>query len=438
MSRILQLTVPQGAGKIRLDKFLSQNLENSGTKAEAAQEEASEDNVEEELCTDEAACSKASSGISREGIKRLIAKGLCLVNGRACTSASQKLKTGDTVEIELANEESGLVPEEGEVTILHEDADVLVCAKEAGLTVHPCPSCPSNTLIGRLYSRYPELGAMGGLRPGIVHRLDKETSGLLVVARNERARLFLTKAFAERKVRKIYLAIVAGKAPVNACAPAGAENHAAIAAIMGAAAPTGERKVAFVRCNGGVNAVKRYEYIGVKDCISATKVAAGPLECQFGCLGFGSCVAACQFGAMSIGPNGAAVVDPDKCTDCMACAKACPRHLITEVPVSKKVHVACANQDKGKAAMSVCSHSCIGCGLCQKECKKDAIHVVNGVAVIDYDKCVGCKLCTKVCPRDAILPIATAEEKEKYKAIKKAQAEKAAAAKAAETAGAAQ
>ena len=81
---------------------------------------------------------------------------------------------------------------------------------------------------------------------------------------------------------------------------------------------------------------------------------------------------------------------------------------------------------------------CIGCGLCQKECKKDAIHVVNGVAVIDYDKCVGCKLCTKVCPRDAILPIATAEEKEKYKAIKKAQAEKAAAAKAAETAGAAQ
>ena len=76
--------------------------------------------------------------------------------------------------------------------------------------------------------------------------------------------------------------------------------------------------------------------------------------------------------------------------------------------------------------------------MCQKECKKDAIHVENGVAVIDYDKCVGCKLCTKVCPRDAILPAATAEEKEKYKAIKKAQAEKAKAAaeaKAAETAG---
>ena len=207
---------------------------------------------------------------------------------------------------------------------------------------------------------------------------------------------------------------------------------------MGMEAPTGERQVAFVRCTGGVNAKKRFDYVGVKDCISATKVAGGPLECAFGCLGFGSCVAACQFGAMSIGPGGTAVVDPDKCTACMACASACPRHLITSVPVSKKVHVGCANQDKGKAAMSVCSTSCIGCGLCQKECKKDAIHVENGVAIIDYDKCVGCKLCTKVCPRDAILPVATAEEKEKYKAIKKAQAEKAKAAaeaKAAEPAG---
>ena len=223
-------------------------------------------------------------------------------------------------------------------------------------------------------------------------------------------------------------AILAGNAPVTACAPAGPENAAAIAEIMGMAAPTGERQVAFVRCNGGTNAKKRFEYIGVQDCISATKVAGSPLECNFGCLGFGSCVAACQFGAISIGENGCAVVDPEKCTNCGACMKACPRGIITSVPVSKKVHVLCMNQDKGKAAMTVCSNSCIGCGLCQKECKKDAIHVVNGVAVIDYDKCVGCKLCTKVCPRDAITPVATAEEKEKYKAIKKAQAEKAKAA----------
>ena len=224
-------------------------------------------------------------------------------------------------------------------------------------------------------------------------------------------------------------AILAGKAPVTACAPAGAEGAAKIAAIMGMEAPSGEKMVAHVICNGGDAAVKNFEYVGIADCVGALKVAGGPTACSFGCLGFGSCVNACQFGAMSIGPNGTAVVDPEKCTNCGACMKACPRGLITSVPVSKKVHVACANLDKGKAAMSVCGNSCIGCGLCEKECKKDAIHVVNGVAVIDYDKCVGCKLCTKVCPRDAILPKATAEEKEKYKAIKKAQAEKAAAAK---------
>jgi RnfABCDGE-type electron transport complex B subunit len=229
-------------------------------------------------------------------------------------------------------------------------------------------------------------------------------------------------------------AIVAGSAPVNACAPAGAENAAAIAQIMGVAAAAEEKHVAFVRCNGGVNAKKRYEYKGVHDCIGATKVAGGPLECTFGCFGFGSCVEACKFGAMSIGPTGAAVVDPEKCTDCRACIAACPRKLIVSVPYASKVHVACANKDKGKAAMSVCERSCIACGLCEKECKKDAIHVVDGVAVIDYAKCVNCKMCTKVCPRDAILPAATKEEKEKYKAAKKAAAEKKAAAAAAETA----
>ena len=224
-------------------------------------------------------------------------------------------------------------------------------------------------------------------------------------------------------------AILAGDAPINACAPAGAENIAAIAEIMGIEAPSGDRMVAYVRCNGGTNAVKRFEYKGILDCTAATKVATGPLECTFGCLGFGSCVAACQFGAISVNERGVAVVDKEKCTNCGACMAACPRKLIVSVPANeKKVHVACANLDKGKAAMNVCSASCIGCGLCEKECKKDAIHVVNGVAVVDYDKCVGCKLCTKVCPRDAILPIATAEEKAKYKEIKKAQAEKAKAA----------
>ena len=185
-------------------------------------------------------------------------------------------------------------------------------------------------------------------------------------------------------------AILAGKAPVTACAPAGPENAAKIAAIMGMEAPSGEKMVAHVLCNGGNNATKNFEYRGVKDCLAATKVCGGDaLGCKYGCFGFGSCVAACKFDAIHIGDNGAAVVDKEKCTNCGACREACPRKLIVEVPYAKKVFVNCSNKDKGPAVTKVCAVSCIGCGMCERTCKFDAIHVVNNVAVIDYDKCKG-------------------------------------------------
>ena len=234
-------------------------------------------------------------------------------------------------------------------------------------------------------------------------------------------------------------AILAGKAPVTACAPAGPENAAKIAAIMGMEAPSGEKMVAHVLCNGGTNAKKNFEYRGVSDCLAATKVCGGSvLDCKYGCLGFGSCVAACQFDAIHIGPTGAAVVDKDACTNCGACREACPRKLIVEVPYKQKVFVNCSNKDKGAAAAKVCTASCIGCGLCERTCKFDAIHVVNNVAVIDYTKCKNCTMCAKACPKNAIEPIPTPEEKEKFKAAQKAAAErKAAAAKAAAEAAAA-
>lgn len=230
-------------------------------------------------------------------------------------------------------------------------------------------------------------------------------------------------------------AIIEGKASVSCCPVGGAEAAEQIAAIMGVEAAAGEREIAHVICNGGTAAKKKYEYIGVQDCLGAMKVAGnGPLECAYGCLGFGSCVKACTFDAITLGENGIPVIDPDKCTDCMQCAAACPRHIIVSVPVSKKVFVECANKQKGAAAAKVCANACIGCGLCVKECKFDAIHVVDNVAVIDYAKCKNCKVCTKVCPKDAIAPVPTKEEKEKYKAMKKVQAEKKAAAAKAEAA----
>jgi len=224
-------------------------------------------------------------------------------------------------------------------------------------------------------------------------------------------------------------AILAGKAPVNACAPAGAEGAAKIAAIMGVEAAAGDKMVAHVICNGGDDCQKRFEYVGTPSCLAATKVAAGPTACQFGCLGFGECVAACQFDAIHINAKGVAEVDKEKCTNCGACREACPRKIIVEVPYKQKVFVNCANKEKGPAVTKVCANSCIACGMCERTCKFDAIHVVNNVAVIDYAKCKNCTMCAKACPKNAIAPIPTPEEKEKFKAAQKAAAEKAAAAK---------
>ena len=172
-------------------------------------------------------------------------------------------------------------------------------------------------------------------------------------------------------------AILAGKAPVTACAPAGAEGAAKIAEIMGMEAPSGEKQVAHVLCNGGEASVKNFEYVGLHDCVAATKVAGGPTACSFGCMGFGTCVAACQFDAIHINAQGVAEVDKEKCTNCGACREACPRKLIVEVPYKQKVFVNCSNKEKGPAVTKVCANSCIACGMCERACKFDAIHVVT-------------------------------------------------------------
>lgn len=221
-------------------------------------------------------------------------------------------------------------------------------------------------------------------------------------------------------------AILAGKAPVTACIPAGKERAAEIARIMGQSPPPeAERQVAFVRCQGGEAAVRRYQYRGIRDCTAAVQVGGGPLACEQGCLGLGSCVAVCEFGALSLGANGAAVVDPERCVGCRACVDVCPRHLIQLVPAAAKVHVACRNAERGKAAMEVCAVSCIGCGACERNCPKGAIQVQGNVAAIDPALCIGCRICTKVCPRDAIVPPATAEEKAAYREVLARKAEEA-------------
>ena len=96
--------------------------------------------------------------------------------------------------------------------------------------------------------------------------------------------------------------------------------------------------------------------------------------------------------------------DKDKCTGCGACANICPKQVIMiDVGGPRKPVVMCSNKDKGPVAMKACTTSCIACGMCERTCKFDAIHVVDGVARIDYDKCKGCGMCAQKCPKHIIL-----------------------------------
>ncbi len=197
--------------------------------------------------------------------------------------------------------------------------------------------------------------------------------------------------------------IVAGKAPVNACPVCSGAQTKRIAAIMGVEVTTAERRVAMVRCAGGERAAKKFKYVGISDCLAALKVGGnGPLDCSFGCLGFGNCVRTCPFGAMFINKKGVAEVDRDLCTNCLKCAEACPRKLIVSVPYAADVLVRCNSQDKGVIAKNYCTVSCIGCRLCEKNCEQGAIKVIDNRAVIDYKLCTSCGICVAKCPRKLI------------------------------------
>ncbi|MDE7064532.1 MAG: dephospho-CoA kinase [Desulfovibrionaceae bacterium] len=157
-------------------------------------------------------------GVSREKVKRAILEGHARLDGRTADSPDTRLLPGQIGELTLSRPPSGVEAEDGELSLLWHDAHLAVLDKPAGLTVHPCPSCPEGTLVHRLVGRFPELARQSGLRPGIVHRLDKDTSGLLVAALTETARLALADAFAAHQIYKEYLALVRDVPPPEGAA----------------------------------------------------------------------------------------------------------------------------------------------------------------------------------------------------------------------------
>ena len=156
-------------------------------------------------------------GLSRSRAKALIEDGLVtlLVGEKRATlaDASRKVKAGETVEIEVPPSAPAIPQAQAiDLTILHEDADLIVLDKPAGLVVHPAPGNPDRTLVNALLAHCGDsLSGIGGVRrPGIVHRLDKDTSGVMVVAKNDRAHHALSEQFQVHSIERAYRAVVHG------------------------------------------------------------------------------------------------------------------------------------------------------------------------------------------------------------------------------------
>jgi len=200
-------------------------------------------------------------------------------------------------------------------------------------------------------------------------------------------------------------AIANGEAPIDRCPVGRAKAVPVIANIMGVEYHETDvyADMAIVRCQGGkAECGTHFDYVGVESCWAANQIAGGHKNCRYGCLGLGSCVQICPFGALHINSNGIAEVDPAVCHGCGKCVKACPRGLITIVPAIKKIHVRCMSHAKGPEVRKTCKVGCIGCGICVKNCPVGAIEIQDALAHIDPQKCTSCEICIEKCPMKTI------------------------------------
>ena len=191
------------------------------------------------------------------------------------------------------------------------------------------------------------------------------------------------------------------------CPVGGNETMGSVATILGLEATKKDPRVAYIRCNGTCdNRPKTSSFDGATTCSIASSVYSGESDCEYGCLGYGDCYDACDFDAIDLRAGmGVPLILDDKCVACGACVDACPKNLIEmrkKFPKNRKIVVSCMNEAKGGIARKACKVACIGCSKCEKECKFDAITIVNNLAFIDSDKCKLCRKCVSVCPTSAI------------------------------------
>jgi electron transport complex protein RnfB len=194
-------------------------------------------------------------------------------------------------------------------------------------------------------------------------------------------------------------ALCKNEANVSSCSVVSKENRAAIAELLGVEVTDTKRRFARVLCSGGKGiSADKFAYDGIRDCRTAYAVQKGPKDCSFGCLGLGTCVKVCPFGAMTVNAKGVAEVNEDICSACGQCVAACPKDCIRIVDEGMTPYMKCRNVDKGKDITKVCKAGCIGCAMCAKNCPTGAITMVDNLPVFDYEKCDGCGICIGKCP----------------------------------------
>ena len=194
---------------------------------------------------------------------------------------------------------------------------------------------------------------------------------------------------------------------VNKCTVGGQRCAAEVAVIMGVDVDVMLPYRPIVHCGAKLSdRLRRNEYRGDMQC-SAANLVTDVQGCTYGCLGFGDCTRACLFDAIHV-VDGLATVDYDKCVGCGACAKACPRNIITITPFKseKMLAVTCTNKDKGRDVIAVCNVGCIGCGACARA--SGLFTVENNLSTINYEAYdATCSLDTmdacKKCPRQRLI-----------------------------------
>lgn len=211
--------------------------------------------AEEDNVRLDAYISKKYDDISRTMVQRLIEEGNVLVNEKK-EKPSYKIQLNDNIEINMpAPKEVDIKPQDISIDIVYEDDDIVVVNKPKGLVVHPANGNPDGTLVNAIMAKCKSsLSGIGGeLRPGIVHRLDKDTSGLLIIAKNDKAHINMSEQIKNRNVKKIYIALVKGIVK---------ENEATINMPIGRS--TKDRKKMAVR-KDGKEAVTHFRVIKIYD-----------------------------------------------------------------------------------------------------------------------------------------------------------------------------